>query len=66
MGFSKNYSNRVINLIYHAFLNCLSSTISKVFNCIRTINYEIYIFLDHKEFHVDIGKHPDTHPDTLV
>ena len=29
------------------------------FNCIRTINYEIYIFLDKKEFHIDIEKHPD-------
>ena len=31
----------------------------KFFNCIRKINYEIDIFLDHKVFHIDIGKHPD-------
>ena len=66
MGFFENYSNRVINLVYHAFLNCLNSTKSEVFNCIRTINYEIYIFLDHKEFHVDIGKHPNALVFTLL
>ena len=59
MGFSENFSNHIINLGYHAFLNYLSSTELLVFNCIRTINYEIYNFLDHKEFHINIEKHPD-------
>ena len=40
-------------------MNCLTLTESYVFNCIRTINYEIDIFLDHKESRIDIGKHPD-------
>ena len=66
MGFSKNFSNRIINRGYHAFLNCLSSTELQVFNCIRTINYEIDIFLDHKESHVDIEKHPDALVFTLL
>ena len=26
MGFSENFSNRIINRGYHAFLNCLYST----------------------------------------
>ena len=59
MSFSENYSNCIINLDYYAFLNYLSLTESKVFNCLRTINCEIYIFLDHKKIHIDIGKHPD-------
>ena len=50
MNFSKNYSNYIINLGYHAFLNCLNSNKSQVFNYVRTIKYEIYIFLDYKEF----------------
>ena len=66
MGFSENFSNRIINRGYHAFLNCLSSTEFEVFNCIRTINYEIDIFLNHKESHIDIGKHPDTLVFTLL
>ena len=66
MGFFENFSNRIINLDYHAFLNCLRSTELEVFNCIRTINYEIYIFLDHKEFHIDIGKHLDALVFTLL
>ena len=59
MSFSENYYSRIINLGYHAFLNCLSSTE-------LTINYEIYIFLDHKEFHIDIGKHPNALVFTLL
>ena len=66
MGFSENFSNRIINRGYHDFSNCLSTTESKVFNCIRTINYEIDIFLDHKEFHIDIGKHPNALVFTLL
>ena len=66
MGFSENFSNHIINRGYHAFLNCLSSTESYVFNCIRTINYEIDIFLDHKESHIDIGKHPNALVFTLL
>ena len=66
MGFSKNFSNRIINRGYHALLNCPSSTESSVFNCIRTINYEIDIFVDHKEFPIDIGKHPDAPVFTLL
>ena len=66
MGCSENFSNRIINRGYHAFLNFLSSTESYVFNCIRTINYEIDIFLDHKESHIDIGKHPDALVFTLL
>ena len=57
--FSKSYFNHIINLGYHVFLNCLSSIESWVFHCLKTINYEIYIFLDHKEFHIDKGKHHD-------
>ena len=64
MGFSENYSNRIINRGY--LVNCLTLTESYVFNCIRTINYEIDIFLDHKEFHIDIGKHPDALVFTLL
>ena len=59
MSFSENYYNNIINLSYHAFLYCLSSTE-------LTINYEIYIFLDHKEFHIDIGKHPNALVFTLL
>ena len=66
MNFFENFSNRIINLGYHVFLNCLSSTESQVFNCIRTINYEIYNFIDHKEFHIDIGKHLDALVFTLL
>ena len=66
MGFSENFFNRIINRGYHAFLNCLSSTELQVFNCIKTINYEIDIFLDHKEFHIDIEKHPDALVFTLL
>ena len=66
MSFSDNFSNRIINRGYHAFLNYLSSIESLVFNCIRIINYEIDIFLDHKEFHIDIGKHPDALVFTLL
>ena len=66
MDFSENFSNHIINRGYHALLNCLNSTKSLVFNCIRTINYEIDIFLDHKEFHIDIGKHPDALAFTLL
>ena len=66
MGFFENFSNLIINRGYHALLNCLNSTKSLVFNCIRTINYEIDIFLDHKEFHIDIGKHPDALAFTLL
>ena len=66
MGFFENYSNRIINRGYLAFLNCLSSTELLVFNCIRTINYEIDIFLDHKESHIDIGKHLDALVFTLL
>jgi len=54
--FSENYSNRIINLGYHAFWDYLSSIESRVFYCLRKINYEINIFLDHKEFHIDIRK----------
>ena len=32
----------------------------------RTINYEIYNFLDHKEFHIDLGKHFDALVFTLL
>ena len=66
MSFSENFSNHIINLGYHAFLNCLNSNESYVFNCIKTINYEIYNFLDHKEFHIDIGKHLDALVFTLL
>jgi len=59
MSFSENYSNHIINLGYHAFLNCLNSTESLVFHYLRTINYDIYFFLDHKKFHINIGKHLD-------
>ena len=64
MGFSENFSNRIINRGY--LVNCLTLTESYVFNCIRTINYEIDIFLDHKESHIDIGKHPDALVFTLL
>ena len=60
MSFFENFSNRIINLGYYAFLNCLSSTELEVFNCIKTINYEIYNFLNHKKFHIDLRKHPNT------
>ena len=66
MDFSENFSNRIINRGYHVFLNCLSSTESSVFNYIRTINYEIDIFLDHKEFYIDIRKHPNALVFTLL
>ena len=64
MDFSENYSNCIINRGY--LVNCLTLTESYVFNCIRTINYEIDIFLDHKEFHIDLGKHPDALVFTLL
>ena len=35
-------------------------------NCIRTINYEIYNFLDHNKFYIDIGKHPNALVFTLL
>ena len=66
MSFSDNFSNRIINRGYHAFLNYLSSIESLVFNCIRIINYEIDIFPNHKESHIDIGKHLDALVFTLL
>ena len=59
MSFSENYSNCIINLGDHAFSNCLSSIKSRVFYCLRKINYEIHIFLDQKNFHIDIKKNPN-------
>ena len=59
MSFSENYSNCIINLGDHAFSNCLSSNKSRVFYCLRKINYEIHIFLDQKNFHIDIKKNPN-------
>ena len=32
----------------------------------RTIDYEIDIFLDHKESYIDIGKHPNALIFTLL
>ena len=66
MSFSENYSNWIVNLGYHAFLDCFNSTESYTFHCLRTTNFEKYFYSDHKKIHFDIGKYLDALMFTLL